>query len=667
MSARSPQCLGSAPTSHARHEPEAQTPHPGTVRQRVRHRRRRGALHPAALVALLVAALGTAGAEGAVIQVTTPNDEFNNGAAGCSLREAVQTANTNANFGGCAHVGSFAAGDDADIILVPAEDPGYPLARDGKDEDANATSDLDITSNITIKGAGAGTTPIFLCGSCEGRIIHVLSGNNVTIQDVTLKLGKLPFGRAGAGLRTEPGTTVTLTRVTIGLNEADGNAGGVLNRGTMTINDSAIGNNLTLNSIEGGGGIFNDDGATLVLNDSRVLNNTSFGSDGFGGGGGIYNDSGATLTLDNTTVDGNIADDDNNTDVQVADGGGIYSLGALTLIQSTISNNEARGNNAEGGGIFYGGSTPMIIDHSLISGNIAVRDGDLVADVPRGGGISASKLLLTNSILRNNTADTGGQGGGLFMFDGTVRNTTISGNRSLGVFGVLDSGVGGGLVVRGEAFLVNTTISNNEAEEDGGGIFVEAGGVLDVSSSTITGNESNSDGFGGGGAGGVFLSESGIFGADGALTMRNSVLAGNLENGIGSKDDCDGLIVLAGHNLIGNTNGCTLIGINGSDQIGLSAKLGALADNGGPDVGASTSALIVPMLTHVPASDSPLVDAGNPAGCGGVGNEILATDQRGLTRTVDGPDPDNVKVCDIGAVERGGTVPPNVIYSNSYE
>jgi hypothetical protein len=73
--------------------------------------------------------------------------------------------------------------------------------RGWNDEDANSTSDLDIRlQQDHDPGRQAGTTPIFLCGGCSGRLIHVLSGTNVNINDVTLKLGKLPSGRAGAGL-----------------------------------------------------------------------------------------------------------------------------------------------------------------------------------------------------------------------------------------------------------------------------------------------------------------------------------------------------------------------------------------------------------------------------------------------------------------------------------
>ena len=102
------------------------------------------------LAGLLFALAVQAGiARAATITVTTMTDEFGSGPA-CSLREAVRTANGNADFGSCAHIGAFGS----DLILVP---PGtYELTIAGIDEDADATADLDILGNVTISATGEG-------------------------------------------------------------------------------------------------------------------------------------------------------------------------------------------------------------------------------------------------------------------------------------------------------------------------------------------------------------------------------------------------------------------------------------------------------------------------------------------------------------------------------
>src|SRR6476620_6377713 len=87
-----------------------------------------------------VALLGTlaASAVAAPINVTTTADEFNTNPAACSLREAVQAANSDAAFGGCP------AGIAGDTVLVPGGT--YRLTIPGLD-DSNAMGDLDITTN----------------------------------------------------------------------------------------------------------------------------------------------------------------------------------------------------------------------------------------------------------------------------------------------------------------------------------------------------------------------------------------------------------------------------------------------------------------------------------------------------------------------------------------
>jgi CSLREA domain-containing protein len=67
-----------------------------------------------ACVCVAAALLWTTPAMGATITPNTFGDE-NGGGGSCSLREAIQAANTNAGFGGCA------AGSGADTIpLAPA-------------------------------------------------------------------------------------------------------------------------------------------------------------------------------------------------------------------------------------------------------------------------------------------------------------------------------------------------------------------------------------------------------------------------------------------------------------------------------------------------------------------------------------------------------------------
>jgi fibronectin-binding autotransporter adhesin len=573
----------------------------------------------------------------ATITVTTTADEFGSGSA-CSIREAVQSANTNADVGGCTHAGGFGT----DTITIPAG--FYTLTRGGIDEDNNATGDIDIRSNLTLQGAGAGTTSIALCGNCSDRVLQVVLGTSVTINDVTLRDGDLPNGRAGAGLRTEPNTSTALNRVTVGLNTVDGNAGGILNRGSMFINASAVTNNVTVNATQGGGGIFNDDNAHLIINDSRILDNQTTGNGANGSGAGIYNDVGAELTIINSTIDGNTIDIGGTISGNViGDGGGIFSAGSFQITQSTISHNTANGNDARGGGIScdtteatFSGQATSSISLSLIFANHADDNPDVSVDLPNGGGVFATcrKLTITDSVVSSNTSD--GSGGGLAA-DSTVdiSRSTFSANVAQRQGGGLD--LASSTTGRSRFSVVNTSVLNNQSGGAGGGIHTSgSSGALSILNSTIAGNTSSANG------GGIHIS------LDTLEAMGRTVIAGNLAAGSAIHDDCDGNVTSNGFNLIQSASGCVLSGSN-SDLVNVNALLAAATNNGGPVTGASNGT-VSGMLTRAPLPASPLIDAG-PFPCVDQNANPLTTDQVGRNRNLDGPDPDSFVDCDIGAIE----------------
>jgi hypothetical protein len=136
-------------------------------------------------------------------------------------------------------------------------------------------------------------------------------------------------------------------------------------------------------------------------------------------GGGILNQNNATLILRNCSISGNAADF----------GGGVRNEGILTVISSTISGNTA--NAFAGGGIINRGSAASAtIINSTVSGNQAGAGGGIFDD-----GITTS-LRLTNCTITNNTATAGGSASGLHTNNQSnsspqnakVRNTIIAGN-----------------------------------------------------------------------------------------------------------------------------------------------------------------------------------------------------------------------------------------------
>lgn len=324
-------------------------------------------------------------AHAATITVNTTDDELNTD-GDCSLREAIQAANTDTAVDGCT------AGSGIDTISLPTG--FYILTIAGAGENANGTGDLDITSDVTINGEyGSGNTIIQAgTNSTNGidRVLDVHSGATVEINDVTVRFGRTP-GASG---------------------EMCG--GGIRNYGTLTLNNSTVSGNTAPTCVIGncwGGGICNKENATLTLNNSTIADNTAVY------GGGIYNNGDNTVLLIMSTV----ADND-----CTYSGGGIYNdnpLATVRLIRSTVNDNDA--GMGDGGGIYDSGT--LTLDNCTVSGNTSGQSG--------GGIYTAGTLLsLHRTTVAKNSAETdtgsGGDGGGIYVSSGaaTAMNTIIGDN-----------------------------------------------------------------------------------------------------------------------------------------------------------------------------------------------------------------------------------------------
>ena len=340
------------------------------------------------VVAMLLVFGTTDTAEAANIVVDTFADIVDDDGS-CSLREAITSANTNTASGSTS--GECAAGGSSDAISLGAGT--YALALSGAGEDNNATGDLDISADLTVGGAGAGSTVID--GGALDRVLQITSGATVGISNVTITNGSTSANGAGIYNRG----TLTLTNTTItGNASTNGNSGGIYNYlATATLNSSTVSNNTSLYD---GAGIFKV-GGTLTLTGSTVSGNTGRNS------GGIKSDNGGTLTLTNSTVSGNNAEY----------GAGINNDATLTVTATTVSGNTA---SAAGGGIFTNFGT-LTLTNSILSGNSAVSSG---------GGIYNSQATIT---IVNSTFSSNSGGGIRSDASGTVNMTnTIVANTTSG-------------------------------------------------------------------------------------------------------------------------------------------------------------------------------------------------------------------------------------------
>ncbi len=292
-----------------------------------------------------------------------------------------------------------------------------------------------LVGALTLVILGCGDSSVFACSeqgirdavaqgggpntfACDGPRIVVTAATIEINNDVVLDGGGNLILEAFSQHRVfsvAQNATVELRGMTV-----RGGLEGIFNVGTLTLIDSEVSGNNSAPRYPSVGGIYNDDGGILTLNDSTVSENN---------GGGILNV--GTLTLNNSTVTEN-------------NGGGIrHWRGDMTLINSTVSANDSP-SGSEFGGIYANGSSTLV--NSSVSGNT-------------GGGITGlGTMTLINSTVSGNSDDYSGGGISLGGFGSTTLiNSTVSGNRA--------GREGGGIYQnQGDLTLIHCTVSDNVAE-----------------------------------------------------------------------------------------------------------------------------------------------------------------------------------------------------------
>ena len=309
------------------------------------------------------------------VVVTTTMDTDNacatSGSGTCSLRDAVRFGNANPGTQITVPIGQFNLRD---------RNPGLSDEQSG---------DLDIRADMTISGAGAGSTHID--AQLHDRVIEVYGAATgqplpiVLIRGVSIENGLEGYD-SGAGIRNKGnlqliGVDVRNNRLdpTQNVNGVLAGAGGISNAGIVQVDGGVIEGNTGGNhgGAPAAGGIGNDSNATLTINNAIIRGNTSpagvggvgnFGGQAtvnsativanFGSPGGVLNTpvsgqpaSSAPMTITNTTISGNSS----------GFAGGLSSLGVTTLIHVTLVGNSS-------GLIAF---SPITVRNSIISNSTA--------------------------------------------------------------------------------------------------------------------------------------------------------------------------------------------------------------------------------------------------------------------------------------------------------
>jgi hypothetical protein len=256
----------------------------------------------------------------------------------CSLREAFISAASNPG---------------PDTISLSAGT--YNLSIPGIDEFAGATGDLNVADELTLAGAGAGTT--IIDGGGIDRVLFVNTTGKMTVSGVTIQGGQT----AAVG-------------------------GGILNIGTLTVRDSV----LRMNTAASGGGMGSGSASgRLTVEDTTFTQNT-------GDGGGLFlADAGSQATLRNSTISG-------NSGIVYSGGAHIQSGAAVTLTNVTISANSAPPPSA----------MTISSDAQVTMTNVTITNNQ--STTAFGGSVANyATLNLENTIIQD--AETGCYGDGTFQ------------------------------------------------------------------------------------------------------------------------------------------------------------------------------------------------------------------------------------------------------------
>jgi CSLREA domain-containing protein len=394
--------------------------------------------------------LGPRPAQAAMITVNTLADTVNVSGQ-CSLRDAIQHANTDSKF----YANSACpAGSGHDTITFSVSGT------------ITLGSALNANTPITIQG------PIILSGDEATRLFNVGNSGNLTLLNLTVRDGR----SATAGAIDANNGTLNLAGVSFVNNAATGNDGGAIRAGRSL---SILGSNFSGNQAgERGGAILFTGGAshtllisatnfsgnlagqrggaiaapstsTILIYDSVFSGNIAEGSQNSHGGGAIYIDNGYNdneVVIERVAFSGNLA--------FFGSGGAIHLNDDVPtrISDSSFNANASGGTSYSGrGGAIFSQNGQMDMRRLTFNGNLTANDGQGGAIHQAGTG---AVTAVTNSSFFANVAPAG-QGGALYTAAGQMqmRNVTLDGN---------EAGAGSGLHNSGTVQVWNSILSGGD-------------------------------------------------------------------------------------------------------------------------------------------------------------------------------------------------------------
>lgn len=466
-----------------------------------------------------------------------------------SLREAIFAANQNSQ--------------NADTVNGSNEGDSIVFNLGAGSETITLTSVLPtINDDVSIDGDNGAGVDITISGNNAFGIlsIDIVTGNvvngvdNVTLQRLTLRNATTTTGGGAVVSITAGGdngfnSTLVINAVNF-LNNTAGSGGAIFSAADNTnpavlsldVTNSTFTGNSAVNSgsntepvANSGGAItlgayfqgVNNRQATGRVQSSTFTGNSATGLQNDQGGGAIYVDALSSLTISDAAGNVNIGGDIVAEANTARNGGGIMSMGTLSILDTNANNVNIGGNTAaragggievnagtatingvnlgtsagfigntatvNGGGLHISGAGIVTFNGGNVTGNVAVQEGGGLWNSATGTlnlfDTATASLNITFNDAQGNAAigvggvDTQGGGGvfndgGTLTIDGTQATgatlVNITSNRASGVA----TGSGGGLLsIAGTVNVNYSTFNGNEAVRAGGGIELIAGTV----------------------------------------------------------------------------------------------------------------------------------------------------------------------------------------------
>ncbi|WP_412063016.1 choice-of-anchor Q domain-containing protein [Rubrivirga sp. IMCC45206] len=407
-----------------------------------------------ALAACLLATLALP-TQAATITVDSGTDD----GVGCTLREAVEAANTDTAVGGCT------AGSGRDRIEL-----GVSLI--------TLTGAEIVIAGLTDIVPASGRAGVL--GAVDQRLFRITGGTVRFFRVDLIGGGDSGSGAAdGGALRIEGAASVEFLSGRI-RNHSAPTEGGAIWVGAdaqLHIEDSVIQRNIAYGpeAHDGGGAVYTEGGPVAILR-TKLQNNRAVGAAGSGGAILALNDADVSLTGGQLTRN------------RAARAGGAIEIvgGTLTLDGINLIENRAGGTPGNGGGVHAAGGAVVTGSNGSFDRNAASGEG--------GGlwvGAGSSAALTTFDIVNNRAAGGGAdQGGGGVYIDGG--DFSASDAFFVGNLAAAATGAGGGLFLNDGTATIGggSLFLENKADRAGGAIAVEApsGATLTLTESELQGN-----------------------------------------------------------------------------------------------------------------------------------------------------------------------------------